>query len=94
MPVFSYELWLSDIYSVEDVRMLVGFAQARDMTPLKNILACDPLPIYSISFRRFVFIIPKTPNSKRRQGWWRLDWMNGCSHGVTCQLLEVHGCAK
>ena len=56
---------------------------------LKSILASDPLPIYPISFRQFVYNIPETPNSKHKT-----KEMNGCYLEVTRQLLEVHGNAK
>ena len=73
--------------------MLVGFARAQDMVPFKSILACDPLPIYLISFGRFIYNIPETPNSKKKAKEMK-GWMDGFSHGVTSQLSEVHGCAK
>ena len=70
--------------------MLVSFARANDMVPLKSTLACDPLPIYPISFGRFIYNIPEIPNSNQKAKE-MMCWMNGCSHGVTSQLLEVHG---
>ena len=73
--------------------MRVGFARARDMVSLKSILVCDPLPINPISFGRFIYKIPETPNSKQKAKE-MMGWMNCCSYGVTSQLLEVQGPAK
>ena len=74
----------SDIYLLEDAECEWVLHKLGDMVLIKIILACDPLPIYFISFGRFV----ETPNPRQKTNKMMDD---GCSHGVISQLLEVHG---
>ena len=64
-----------EIYLVEDVHMRAGFALHTWSLYLKSILASDPLPIYPISFRQFVYNIPETPNSKQKTKKMMDEWL-------------------
>ena len=73
--------------------MLVGFARAQDTWSLLREYPLAILCLSTSSRLGGLYNIPETPNSKQKAKE-MMGWMSGCSHGVTSQLLEVHGCAK